>query len=76
MRDRLGGVGEVQPSHGGDLQAAEFHAVVAAVAGVVLGWDVWPGQAGELVVQGRLVGLDDQDVGACLMLTSQSAWAC
>src|SRR5829696_3176175 len=27
--DRLGGVGEVQASHGGDLQTAELHAVVA-----------------------------------------------
>jgi hypothetical protein len=64
--DRLGGVGEVQASDGSCLQAAELHAVVAAVASVVLGWDVWPGQAGEQVVQGGLVGLDDQDVGGVL----------
>jgi hypothetical protein len=33
--DRLGGVGEVQASHGGDLEAADLHACVPAVAGVV-----------------------------------------
>jgi hypothetical protein len=62
----LGGVGEVQASHGGDLQAADLHAVVAAVAGVVLGWDVAPRQGGQLAMQGGLVGLYDQDVGGVL----------
>jgi hypothetical protein len=43
---------------------------VAAVAGVVLGWDVAPRQGGQLAMQGGqlamqggLVGLYDQDVG-------------
>jgi hypothetical protein len=62
----LGGVGEVQASHGGDLQAADLHAVVAAVAGVVLGWDVAPRQGSQLAMQGGLVGLYDQDVGGVL----------
>jgi hypothetical protein len=62
----LGGVGEVQASHGGDLQLAKLHAAVAAVAGVVGDRDVAPGQGGQLVVQGGLVGLDDQDVGGVL----------
>ena len=33
--ERLGGVGEVQAGDGGDLQAANLGAAVAAVAGVV-----------------------------------------
>src|SRR5512132_1537732 len=49
--DGWGGVGEVQTSDGGDLQPAELHAVVAAVAGVVQDRDVAPGQSGELVVE-------------------------
>src|SRR5215216_3644226 len=43
--DRLGGVGEVQASDGGDLQAAELDVAVAAVAGVVGDGDVAPWQA-------------------------------
>jgi hypothetical protein len=43
--DGLGGVGEVQASDGGCLQAADLGATVAAVAGVVLGGDLAPGQA-------------------------------
>jgi hypothetical protein len=43
--DGLGGVGEVQASHGGGLQAADLGAAVAAVAGVVLDGDLAPGQA-------------------------------
>ena len=65
--DGLGGVGEVQASDGGDLQAAEFHPVVAAVAGTVGDGDLAPGEAGELVVEGGLVGLDDQQVGGVLV---------
>jgi hypothetical protein len=65
--DGLGGVGEVQASHGGDLEAADLHAVVAPVAGVIGDGDVWPGQGGQLVVQGGLVGLDDQQVGGVLL---------
>jgi hypothetical protein len=64
--DRLGGVGEVQASDGGDLEAADLQACVPAVAGVVLGWDAAPGQGGELVVQGGLVALDDEQVGGVL----------
>jgi hypothetical protein len=64
--DRLGGVGEVQASHGGDLQAAEFDPAVAAVAGVVGEGDLAPRQGGELLVQGGLVGLDDQHIGGVL----------
>jgi hypothetical protein len=41
--DGLGGVGEVQASEGGDLQAAELHAVVTAVTGVVGDRDLAPG---------------------------------
>jgi hypothetical protein len=63
---RLGGVGEVQARDGGDLQPAGLGPAVAAVAGAVLGWDVAPGQGGELVVQGGLVGLHYQDVGGLL----------
>jgi hypothetical protein len=64
--DRLGGVREVQASDGGDLEAADLHAVVAAVAGLVQHGDVWPRQRGELVAQAGLVGLDDQQVGGVL----------
>jgi hypothetical protein len=64
--DRLNSVREVQAGDGGDLQAAEFHAGVAAVAGVVGDGDLAPGQGGQLVVQGGLVGLDDQQVGGVL----------
>jgi hypothetical protein len=39
---------------------------VTAVAGVVLGGDVAPRQSLELLVQGGLVGLDDQQVGGVL----------
>jgi hypothetical protein len=60
-------VGEVQASDGGDLQAAQFHPVVAAVAGTVGDGDLAPGEAGELVVEGGLVGLDDQQVGGVLL---------
>jgi hypothetical protein len=42
---RLGGVREVQPGHGGDLQAAGLGAAVAAVVGSVGDGDVGPGQA-------------------------------
>jgi hypothetical protein len=36
----LGGVGEVQAGHGGDLQTADLHAAVPAVAGLVHHGDV------------------------------------
>jgi hypothetical protein len=65
--DRLGGVGEVQASHGGCLQAAALGAAVAAVAGGVGDGDLAPWQGLELVVQGGLVGLDDQQVGGVLV---------
>jgi hypothetical protein len=64
--DRLGGVGEVQASDGGDLQAADLGPAVAAVAGVVGDGDVAPGEAGELVVQRGLVAFDDEQVGGVL----------
>jgi len=60
-------VGDVQASDGGDLQAADLHAVVAAVAGVVGDRDLAPGQGGELVVEAGLVGFDDQQVGGVLV---------
>jgi hypothetical protein len=63
----LGGVGEVQAGDGGDLQAAELGTAVAAVAGVVGDRDLVPRQGLELVVQGGLVGLDDQQVGGVLV---------
>jgi hypothetical protein len=50
-------VGEVEAGDDGDLEAAHLDPAVAAVAGVVLGRDVAPGQASQLVVQGGLVGL-------------------
>jgi hypothetical protein len=65
--ERLGGVGEVQASHGGDLRPAELHAAVAAVAGVVGDRDVAPRQGSELIVEAGLVSLDDQDVGGVLL---------
>jgi hypothetical protein len=71
--DGLGGVGEVQASDGGDLQAAELDPAVAAVAGAVGNQEVAPGQDLELLVQGGLVGLHDQQVGGVLWVTSQSA---
>jgi hypothetical protein len=43
-------VGEVQASDGGDLQAAQLHAAVAAVADVVGDGDVAPWQASQLLV--------------------------
>jgi hypothetical protein len=60
-------VGEVQTGHGGDLQPAELHAAVAAVAGVVGDGDLAPGQALQLAVEGGLVGLHDQQVGGVLL---------
>jgi hypothetical protein len=41
----LGGVGEVQAGDGGGLEAADLDPAVAAVAGVILGGDLAPGQA-------------------------------
>jgi hypothetical protein len=38
-------VGEVEAGDGGDLQAAEFDAAVAAVTGVILGGNLAPRQA-------------------------------
>jgi hypothetical protein len=60
---RLGSVGEVQAIHGGDLEPADLHACMPAVAGLVHDGDVWPRQGGELAMQRGLVGLDDQQVG-------------
>jgi len=57
--------GRVQASDGGCLQAADLHAVVAAVVGVVGDGDLAPGQGGQLV-QGTRVGPDEQDVGGVL----------
>jgi hypothetical protein len=59
-------VGEVQAGNGGDLQAAGLDPAVAAVAGVVGDRDLALGQSLELLVQGGLVGLDDQQVGGAL----------
>jgi hypothetical protein len=59
-------VGEVQAGNGGDLQAAGLDPAVAAVAGAVGDRDLAPGQSLELLVQGGLVGLDDQQVGGVL----------
>jgi hypothetical protein len=65
--DGLGGVGEVQARDGGDLQAADLDAAVAAVAGGVGDEDLTPGQALELLVERGLVGLHQQDVGGVLV---------
>ena len=58
----LGGVGEVQARHGGDLEPAELDPAVPAVAGLVHHGDVAPRQGGELVAQAGLVILDDQHI--------------
>jgi hypothetical protein len=60
--DGLGGAGEVQASEGGDLQAAELHAVVTAVTGVVGDGDL---RQGRLTAAGAAWagGLHDQQVG-------------
>jgi hypothetical protein len=63
---RLGGVGEVQASDGGDLEAAGLDPAMAAVAGLVGDGDVWPRQRGELVVQAGLVVFHDQHVSGVL----------
>jgi hypothetical protein len=70
--DRLGGVGESQASDGGDLGAADLHAVVAAVVCLVRHGDVWPRQSLELLVERGLVerglvALHDQEVGGELV---------
>jgi hypothetical protein len=59
-------VGKVEAGDGGDLEAAALDAAVAAVAGVVSGGDVWPGQDLELVVERGLVAFDDEQVGGAL----------
>jgi hypothetical protein len=59
--------GKVEASDGGDLQTADLHAAVAAVVGVVGDGDLAPGQALQLVVQGGLIGLGDQDVGGAFL---------
>jgi len=56
-------VGEVQAGDGGDLQAADLGPAVASVTGAVGDGDLAPRQGGQLVVEGGLVGLDDQDIG-------------
>jgi hypothetical protein len=53
-------MGEAEADHGGDLKLAELDPAVPSVAGVVRRRDVAPGQGGELMVEGGLVGLDDQ----------------
>jgi hypothetical protein len=63
----LGGVREAQAGDGGDLQGPQLDAAVAMVAGAVHDRDLPPPQPGQLGVQGRLVGLDDQQgVGAAV----------
>jgi hypothetical protein len=60
--DRLGGVGKAQAGDGGDLQGSDLDAAVAMLAGAVHHRDLPPRQPGQLGVQRRLVGLDDQQV--------------
>jgi hypothetical protein len=50
-------VGKPQARDGGDLQAAELHAAVATVVGVVGDVDVTPPQDLELLVQAGLLAL-------------------
>jgi hypothetical protein len=57
-----GGVREAQAGDGGDLQGADLDPPVAMVAGAIHDWDLPPRQPGQLSVQTRLVGLDDQQV--------------
>src|SRR5262249_48172544 len=65
--DGLGGVREGDPSgHGGHFEGAPFGAAVAFPPGVEADWDLAPGQAGELGIQGGLVVLDGQDVVCAL----------
>jgi hypothetical protein len=54
--------GKPQAGDGGDLQGSDLDAAAAVVAGAVQHRDLPPRQPGQLVVQGRLVGLDDQQV--------------
>jgi hypothetical protein len=63
----LGGVGEVQASDGGDLEPAGLDAAMAAVAGAVGDGDLVPRQGDELLVEGGLVVLDDQQPGGVLV---------
>jgi hypothetical protein len=60
-------VGEIQASHGGDLQAANLDPAVAAVVCLVRHGDVWPRQGLELLVERGLVALHDQEVGGELV---------
>jgi hypothetical protein len=64
---RLGGVGEVQPGDGGDLQAAGLGAAVAAVNGAIGHGDLPPGEPSELPQEAGPVGLDHQQVGGVLV---------
>jgi hypothetical protein len=63
----LGGVREVQASDGGDLEPAGLDAAMAAVAGAVGDGDLVPRQGDELLVEGGLVVLDDQQPGGVLV---------
>jgi hypothetical protein len=58
--------GKSRPATVVTCRAAELHAVVAAVAGVVGDGDLAPGQRLELLVQHGLVGLHEQQVGGLL----------
>jgi hypothetical protein len=53
-------VREAQAGDSSDLQGPDLDAAMAMLAGAVHHRDGPPRQAGELAVQGRLVGLDDQ----------------
>jgi hypothetical protein len=55
-------VGEAEATDGDGLEGAHLDAAVAAVTGTVQHGDAVPGQAGAAGQQGRLVGLDHQQV--------------
>jgi hypothetical protein len=69
----LGGVGEAEVVDGDGLEGAHLDAAVAAVAGAVQHGNAVPGQAGAAGQQGRLVGLDLQQVVGLLSATRNSA---
>src|SRR6266498_4450646 len=73
--DGLGGVGEVQASHGGGLQAADLDPAVPAVAG----WSetgTWrQGRVASWWCRVGWLALTIRTSAACLWVTSQSACA-
>jgi hypothetical protein len=61
-----GGVRKAQAGHGRDLQGPDLDPPMAMITGAVHDRDLAPRQSGQLGVQGWLVGLDQQVVGAAV----------